>query len=334
MRSIGGPLDRSWDAPAERPFGAIGVVCRFSRVTGSVSCRVAAQPALDQIEDWHHVTFVLATRLRRRQLSVDLEDSKSLILEQLTWPEVELALTRGMTSAVIPVGAVEQHGPHLPLFVDAERGTALGLRVARHLGDALLAPTIRVGWSEHHMGFAGTISLRKETLEAVIRDYCESLARHGFQDIYLVPTHGGNFQPIEDMLPRLQSKVAVVNEFCRVTAYTDLLEFVSVWRWVVEEEVGLGRNVGGHADIAESSEMLYLHPGLVRMGRAEKGRSGVLDAELVAKAFEKGLRAITPNGVLGDPAGMDPHLGERLLDATALLVAEKLREDQEQEEGE
>ncbi|TVR54684.1 MAG: creatininase family protein [Gemmatimonadales bacterium] len=273
----------------------------------------------------------LATHLRRRCLSADLEGTESLILEQLTWPEVELAITRGMTSVVIPVGAVEQHGPHLPLFVDAERGTALGLRVARHLGDALLAPTIRVGWSEHHMGFAGTISLRKETLEAVLRDYCESLARHGFQDIYLVPSHGGNFHPIEEMLSRLRSAVAEVSDSCRVAAYTDLLGFVSVWRWVVEEEVGLGRNVGGHADIAESSEMLFLHPGLVRMGRVEKGRAGELDSKLVARAFEKGLRSITPNGVLGDPRGMDANLGERLLDATALLVAERFREEREDE---
>ncbi len=263
-------------------------------------------------------------------MSADFSDFESLILEQLTWPEVELALTRGMTSVVIPVGAVEQHGPHLPLFVDAERGTALGLRVARHLGDALVAPTIRVGWSEHHMGFAGTISLRKETLEAVLRDYCESLARHGFLDIFVLPTHGGNFQPVEEMLPRLQAATALVSPRCRVAAYTDLLAFVAVWRWVVEEEVGLGRNVGGHADIAESSEMLYLHPGLVRMGRVEKGRSGELDSELVARVFEKGLRAIAPNGILGDPRGMDANLGERLLDATALLVAEKLREEQEE----
>ncbi len=264
-------------------------------------------------------------------MSADFSDFESLILEQLTWPEVELALTRGMTSVVIPVGAVEQHGPHLPLFVDAERGTALGLRVARHLGDALVAPTIRVGWSEHHMGFAGTISLRKETLEAVLRDYCESLARHGFRDIFVVPTHGGNFQPVEEMLPRLQAATTQVSPHCRVAAYTDLLAFVAVWRWVVEEEVGLGRNVGGHADIAESSEMLYLHPGLVRMGRVEKGRSGELDPELVARVFEKGLRAIAPNGILGDPRGMDGNLGERLLDATALLVAEKLREEHEEE---
>jgi creatinine amidohydrolase len=246
----------------------------------------------------------------------------SLLLEHLTWPEVELALTRGMTSVVIPVGAVEQHGPHLPLFVDAERGTALGVRVARHLGDALVAPTIRVGWSEHHMGFAGTISLRKETLEAVCRDYCESLARHGFLDLYLVPSHGGNFQPLAEMLPRLREAARGVNDECRVWAYTDLLGFVAVWRWVVEEEVGMGTRVGGHADIAESSEMLHLHPELVRVGRAEAGRVGELDPELVERVFEKGLRAVTPNGILGDPRGMDASLGERLLDATSLLVAQ------------
>jgi len=253
--------------------------------------------------------------------------SPSLILEQMTWPEVELELTRGMTSVVIPVGAVEQHGPHLPLFVDAERGTALGLRVARLLGDALLAPTIRVGCSDHHMGFAGTLTLRKETLEALLRDYCVSLAHHGFLDLFVVPSHGGNFQPIREMLPRLSAAVREIDSRCRVFAYTDLLEFISVWRWVVEEEVGLGRNVGGHADIAESSEMLFLHSNLVRLRRVEPGRIGELDAELVARVFEKGLRSVTPNGVLGDPAGMDPRLGERLLDATAVLVAEKLREE-------
>jgi creatinine amidohydrolase len=253
--------------------------------------------------------------------------SPSLFLEQLTWPEVELALTRGMTSAVLPVGAVEQHGPHLPLFVDAERGTALGLRVARLLGDALVAPTVRVGCSDHHMGFAGTLTLRKETLEAVLIDLCRSLAHHGFLDLFLVPSHGGNFQPIQEMLPRIREAVREIQPACRVFAYTDLLEFISVWRWVVEEEVGLGRNVGGHADVAESSEMLFLHPDLVRLGRVERGRIGELDAELVARVFEKGLRFVTPNGILGDPTGMDAQLGERLLEATAILVAEKLREE-------
>jgi creatinine amidohydrolase len=250
-----------------------------------------------------------------------------LLLEHLTWPEVELALTRGTTTVVIPIGAVEQHGPHLPLCVDAERGAALGYRVARALGDALVGPTIRVGCSDHHMGFAGTISIRAETLEALCRDYCTSLAQHGFQEVYLVPSHGGNFKPLEEMVPRLQAAVDEVSADCRVVAYTDLLGIIAVWRWVVEEEVGLGRRVGGHADIAESSEILHLHPGLVRVERAEKGTVGELNQDLVDRVFEKGLRAIAPNGILGDARGMDAALGERLLDATARVIAQAFREE-------
>jgi creatinine amidohydrolase len=260
----------------------------------------------------------------RARRKTDLPDT--LLLEQLTWPEVELALTRGMTTAVVPVGSVEQHGPHLPLFVDAERATALGVRVARALGDALVAPTIRIGCSEHHMGFAGTITLRTETLEALLHDYVTSLARHGFLDICLLPSHGGNFKPIEEMLPRLREAAAEVEEECRVLAFTDLLGIVSVWRWVVEEEAGLGACVGGHADIAESSELLALHPGMVREGRVESGVVGELDQKKLDRVLEKGLRAITPNGILGDPRGMSAELGEKLLDATARTISEAFAE--------
>jgi creatinine amidohydrolase len=245
-----------------------------------------------------------------------------LLMEHLTWPEIELAMTRGSLTAIVPVGAVEQHGPHLPLMVDAERGTALGLRVARILGDALVAPTIRVGCSEHHMGFAGTISLRPETLEAICRDYAVSLARHGFLNVCFLPSHGGNFGPLEEMLPRLQEAVAEVNPEAVVLAFTDLLGVLGLWRWIVEEETGLGARVGGHADIAESSEFLYLHPALVRMGRVEAGSSLELDQAALAKVFEKGFRAITQNGILGDARGLDAALGEKLLDAAARTIAE------------
>jgi len=257
------------------------------------------------------------------------DPSESFFLEQLTWPEVELAITRGTTTVVIPVGAIEQHGPHLPLSVDAELGTALGWRVARNLGDALVAPTIRVGCSEHHMGFAGTISLEVETLEAICRDYCVSLARHGFTDICLIPSHGGNFAPLREMVPRLQEAVDQVDDGCWVGAYTELLGLVGLWRLVVEEELGLGARVGGHADIAEASQMLHVNPDLVRIARAEPGRVGELDESLVEQVFRKGLRAITSNGILGDPRGMDAEVGEKLLEAVARVIAESFREDAE-----
>lgn len=256
----------------------------------------------------------------------------SLLLEHLTWPEVELAITRGTTGVVVPVGAIEQHGPHLPLLVDAELGTALGTRVARALGDALLAPTIRVGCSEHHMGFAGTLSLRPETLKAICTDYVSSLVRHGFTRVYFVPSHGGNFQPLRDMLPELEETAEALRPGAKVTAYTDLLGLVGVWRWVVEEQLGLGARVGGHADIAESSEMLHLFPELVRVTRAEPGLVGELDQAMVDKVFDRGLRAVTANGILGDPRGMDAKVGATLLDATARVIAKSFIEADGDEE--
>jgi creatinine amidohydrolase len=81
---------------------------------------------------------------------------RDLLLERLTSPEVRAAIDAGYTTVVVACGAVEQHGPHLPLCMDAEHGAALAEEVARRLGDALVAPPIRIGCSEHHMRFAGS----------------------------------------------------------------------------------------------------------------------------------------------------------------------------------
>jgi creatinine amidohydrolase len=83
----------------------------------------------------------------------------------MTSPAVRKAIDGGSTTVVIACGAVEQHGPHLPLFMDAEHGVQLAEEVATRLGNALVAPTIRIGCSEHHMAFAGSMTLRVETFE-------------------------------------------------------------------------------------------------------------------------------------------------------------------------
>ena len=240
---------------------------------------------------------------------------ETLFLEEMTWPEVETALADGYTSVVVAVGAIEQHGRHLPLLVDAARGDRLALKVARRLGRSLVGPTIRVGCSEHHMGFPGTLSLRGDTLKAVCLDYVTSLARHGFRTVYLVPSHGGNFAPLATMLEELRAAAA---PDCEVRAYTDLMEFVGLWEGAVREVAPeLARRVGGHADIAESSEMLCIRPDLVREELAEAGYVGGFDAALAERIFGEGLRAVTSNGVLGDPRGMSREIGERCIGRAA-----------------
>jgi len=245
-------------------------------------------------------------------------------LERMRSSEVAAALEAGYTTAVVPCGAVEQHGPHLPLFVDAEHGVRLGEEVARRLGDALVAPTIRVGCSEHHMGFPGTVSLTAETFAAVCRDYCTSLARHGFQRICFLPSHGGNFAPLAEMLEDLN---AAVGPGCTVVAFTDLMAVVECWKGVVEEEAGLGERVGGHADIAESSVMLALHPDLVREDLAVRGFIPELEDDVIGRIIRDGFKSVTPTGILGDARGMTREVGERCIKELADLMAEACRDD-------
>ncbi len=117
-----------------------------------------------------------------------------LCLEKLTTLEVADLIAGGFRQVVVPCGAVEQHGPHMALSMDACHAEALAIRVAAALGETLIAPTIRVGCSPHHMDFAGTVSLEPNTFVAICRDYCASLARHGFERILFFSGHIGNFR--------------------------------------------------------------------------------------------------------------------------------------------
>lgn len=246
----------------------------------------------------------------------------TMMLERMTSPEVRRAIESGSTVAIVACGAVEQHGPHLPLFMDAEHGTRLAEELAHRLGNALVAPTIRIGCSEHHMNFAGTLTVSEATLKALCQDYCVSLARHGFRFIFFVPTHGGNFGPLARMLPRLNQ---AVGPSARVEAFTDLHAQIELWRTVLEDEAGLGSAVGGHADIAESSIMLAMHPELVLEERADAGFSGPLTPEVLQRVFRDGIDAVSPNGILGDARGMSAAIGHRCIAKTADLLAAHFR---------
>ena len=268
----------------------------------------------------------MTTRLSH-EISLDLSELRmshdNLQLERMRRPEVEAALAAGMTTVVVPCGAVEQHGPHLPLFVDAEHGTRLGEEVARRLNNALVAPTIRIGCSDHHLAFAGSLTLRESTFVAVCRDYCTSLAHHGFSYICMLPSHGGNFGPLKRASNELD---ASVGPECRVVAYTDLLEVVETWKGAVAAAGGQPDRVGGHADIAESSVMLSLHPELVREDLAEPGYLPELTDDMISRIMRDGMDSVTPNGILGDARGMTRQIGERCIAALADVMAGYFRD--------
>lgn len=245
------------------------------------------------------------------------EHNDELCLELMTFEDVSGALKRGFDTVVVPCGAVEQHGPHLPLCMDADHAEALAALVAQRLGRTLVAPTIKVGCSSHHLAFAGTISFRPETLEAICQDYCTSLARHGFSRIILFSGHIGNFPVLREMLPRLRNSVA---QSARVDAFVDSEAWLDRWRQAVEISGGDPAAVGGHADIAETSLMMKLRPDSVRVDRFESGHLGLLSQEQLELMWKNGISSVSKNGILGDPRGSTMEIGDSCLEAIADLL--------------
>jgi len=233
----------------------------------------------------------------------------ALYLDRLTWPEVKAEINNGRDTVVAPFGSTEQHGRHMPLGTDALLGDEFGWSLAERL-DAFLAPTVRFGCSEHHLAFAGTISLSQETFQRVVADVVKSLSRHGFRRIVLLPTHGGNFKPLADAVAKLEPV-----ENVRVLAFTDLEGFVNA---AFESSRVFGVNAaqsGAHSGEWETSLMLALRPEQVKMDQAAEGFVGEL-SEIMARVFD-GIQNLDESGVLGDPRPATAEAGKKYFEEMA-----------------
>lgn len=231
-------------------------------------------------------------------------------LSDMTWPEVAEAMSQGMTTVILPFGATEQHGPHLPLGTDSFRATALAEGLARKLPDALIAPVISIGCSDEHGGFAGLLSMGHETLAQLIVDCAERMHAWGVQRLILLSAHGGNGQGLTLAREKLQQQLPDLE----VWAPADLTELPQGLLDVAHADGITADAVGLHAGEGETSEMLHLRPDLVRWERIEPGYAGDMSAILPA-LMEKGLQPLTSNGVLGDPHGANHDRGARYLAA-------------------
>ena len=241
----------------------------------------------------------------------------ALDLYTISWPEVKAEIEAGRDTIVLAFGAVEQHGHHLPFGTDSIFGDELGRAVAERL-DAFHAPTVRVGCSRHHLAFPGTMSVEEETFHAIVGDIVRGWARHGFRRIVLLPTHGGNFQPLAAAIERLGPLEGV-----KVIGVTDLSLLVNATLGA-GAQLGVSAAEGGlHGGEWETSMMLAIDPDLVRMDRADAGYTGDLESGL-ERFFEEGVDALTDVGVIGDPAKASAEHGriyiERLVELTVELI--------------
>jgi mycofactocin system creatininase family protein len=205
----------------------------------------------------------------------------------LTW--TEMASANGRCLLVVPVGSFEQHGPHLPLDTDTRIASALAEGLAA-VPRVVIAPPLGYGASGEHAGFPGTISIGTEVLTDVLVEMVRS-ARASCTGVVFVCAHGGNTEGLVRATQRCES------EGDRVFVWTP-------------------RVSGGdaHAGRTETSLMLAVAPETVRMGSIECGRTEPIDA-LWPELRRGGVRAVSPNGVLGDPTLASAEEGRALVES-------------------
>lgn len=240
---------------------------------------------------------------------VNAQNAVELRLDKLSWAQIQEAVESGRQTAILVAASIEQHGPHLPCDGDVIYGREMAIRAARRLGTALVAPVIRPGCSDHHMGFPGTVSISPELLVGTVRAYIRSLASAGFTSIVLTSSHGGNFGPMANALPEFEALAADLG-VCLIPVL-DLSRWIAALR-AVPDRHGKVQNVPAFAgDLIETSILLYLCPDQVQMDRAEVGYLGNFDVE---DSFRTGLKRLTANGILGDPREATAELGEEIVD--------------------
>ncbi len=231
-------------------------------------------------------------------------------LGELTWEEVKEGLQH-TDLIVIPVGATEQHGPHLPLCTDSMNIQTVAEEAA-HIERVFVAPTLVYGVSDNHMAFAGTISLRPRTLIDLLLDVARSLHSHGFRRLLLLNGHGGNIDSMGVAAHELRAALPEA-----VVAFSDLVGFVY-------DGYEPTSGIIYHADEGETAHSLAVAPNLVKMDRAVgevTDAFGTYYARYFAAVGEmSGLISyglpptdiMTASGVMGDATAATLEAGERM----------------------
>jgi mycofactocin precursor peptide peptidase len=216
-------------------------------------------------------------------------------LARSSWTELEQRAGSG-ARLLVPVGATEQHGPHLPVTTDTDIAVAIASAAASRDAGLVVAPALAYGSSGEHEGFAGTLSIGREATEAILVELGRTASRD-FVGVVFISTHGGNAVPLGRAMARLSHEAHPVGA------------------WSPHWPGDL------HAGRTETSLMLAIAPERVCLEQAEPGDTRPADA-LWPELLGGGVRAVSGNGVLGDPRGASAEEGRMLLgDAVDELLA-------------
>lgn len=237
-------------------------------------------------------------------------------------------LDMGRVVAVLPVGAVEQHGPHLPVRVDTAIIDGIMRHAVSRMADdfpAIVLPTMSIGKSNEHTAFPGTLTLSAETLARLWYEVCESVHRAGVRKVVFVNSHGGQPQVVEIVCRELRVRLGMLAVSSQWSRFTDLSDLFTAAE----------RKHGIHAGEVETSVMLYLHPDLVDMTLAEDFKSlsqtlekecEILMPESNAVGFGWQMQDLNSKGACGNASLADAERGraaiERAADRLIRLISE------------
>ncbi|MBN1273490.1 MAG: creatininase family protein [Candidatus Aminicenantes bacterium] len=244
----------------------------------------------------------------------------SHILGELTWPEAE-ARFKEVDVGLLPVGSIEQHGPHLPLDTDAYDAEYLSKHVAEACSHPkpLVFPLIPYGVSYHHEDFSGTLSISPDTLSRLVYDVGMSASRNGITKLVIINGHGGN-------VPALHFAAQMINRDARIftcvetgeTSEKDIIELTDTPNDV-------------HAGEIETSTVLASRPEAVRKNKIKKfiPRFSIRYLNFSSKRsvdWNARISRISPYGVLGDPTKASREKGEKMWELMIIHLVEFIEE--------
>ncbi|MDH3665339.1 MAG: creatininase family protein [Paracoccaceae bacterium] len=241
-------------------------------------------------------------------------------MPEVDWSRMKAQELRERAAAgavvILPIASIEQHGPHLPVMTDTRLGHEVALRAARKAYPSrptVVTPVVWSGLSEHHMPFGGTLTLSHETFRRLVHDLIISVVRHGFRDVLISNSHGGNIIAMQQIADELASKVDAT-----IVATTYVAEAADAIGQFLDDQAGVQ-----HACEGETSMMMVCEPDLV-----DASDLAALGTERIGflKAGQNSYRwrpftHTTGNGVSGIPEKATAEKGERILEAAAKAIA-------------